>query len=167
MIPPGTVKNVKMRNFCNGFSKMMMSTFKKNTAYQIWGNYFIVKNIGFLHNMLPPQYCVTGPRWVNKLWLLLFYITFYCLHNLYTTQTFCSVLLPFQSGTRFNIRQDVLSWDTVKPRSQEIGSLNHGTSLKFDRHLDSTVVELPVIFLNHRMILNTNPAASRLREMLQ
>ena len=25
-----------------------------------------MKNIGFLHNMLPPQYCVTGPRWVNS-----------------------------------------------------------------------------------------------------
>ena len=25
-----------------------------------------MKNIGFLHNMLPPQYCVTGPRWVNE-----------------------------------------------------------------------------------------------------
>ena len=24
-----------------------------------------MKNIGFLHNMLPPQYCVTGPWWVN------------------------------------------------------------------------------------------------------
>ena len=29
------------------------------------GNSFIVKNIGFIHNMLPPPYCVTGPRWVN------------------------------------------------------------------------------------------------------
>ena len=27
----------------------------------------MVKNIGFLHNMLPPQHCVTGPRWVNGL----------------------------------------------------------------------------------------------------
>ena len=25
----------------------------------------MVKNIRFLHNMLPPPYCVTGPQWVN------------------------------------------------------------------------------------------------------
>ena len=25
-----------------------------------------MKNIGFSHNMLPPQYCVTGPRWVKN-----------------------------------------------------------------------------------------------------
>ena len=34
-------------------------------SQNFWGNSFIGKNIGFLHNMLPPQYCVTGPRWVN------------------------------------------------------------------------------------------------------
>ena len=28
----------------------------------------MVKNIGFLHNMLPPQLCVTGPRWVKILY---------------------------------------------------------------------------------------------------
>ena len=29
-----------------------------------------MKNIGFLHNMLPPQYCVTGPQWVKlKFWV--------------------------------------------------------------------------------------------------
>ena len=28
-------------------------------------NYSIL-NLGFLHNMLTPQYCVTGPRWLNK-----------------------------------------------------------------------------------------------------
>ena len=28
-------------------------------------NSVIVKNIGFLHNMLPPPYCVTGLRWVK------------------------------------------------------------------------------------------------------
>ena len=27
--------------------------FQKITESQIWGNYFIVKNIGLLHNMLP------------------------------------------------------------------------------------------------------------------
>ena len=39
--------------------------FQRITASEILGNSFIVKNIGFLHNMLPPPYCVTGPRWVN------------------------------------------------------------------------------------------------------
>ena len=50
-----------MRYFYNGFSKMMMSTLKKLQHLKF------VKDIGFLHNMLPPQYCVTGPRWVNTL----------------------------------------------------------------------------------------------------
>ena len=39
--------------------------FKKITASKILGNSFIVKCVGVLHSMLPPQYCVTGPRWVN------------------------------------------------------------------------------------------------------
>ena len=51
--PPRNSQNAKMRNFCKGFYKMMMSTFKKITESQIWGNYFIMKNIGLLHNMLP------------------------------------------------------------------------------------------------------------------
>ena len=38
---------------------------QKITASYIWGNSFIVKNIGFLHNMLPP-YCVTGLQWVKQ-----------------------------------------------------------------------------------------------------
>ena len=25
-----------------------------------------MKNIGFLHNMMPPPYCVTRPQWVNE-----------------------------------------------------------------------------------------------------
>ena len=63
--PPRKSQNAKMRNFCNGFYKMMMSTLKKITESQIWGNYFIVKNIGLLHNMLPSPWCVTRPQWVN------------------------------------------------------------------------------------------------------
>ena len=39
--------------------------FQKITASSIWGNSFIVKNIGFLHIMLLPQYCVTVPQWVK------------------------------------------------------------------------------------------------------
>ena len=63
--PPRKSQNVKMCNFCNGFSKMMMSTFKKLQHLKFGGYSFIVKNIAFLQNMLPPQYCVTGPRWVK------------------------------------------------------------------------------------------------------
>ena len=47
-----------------------MFTLKKITASLIWGGYFIVKHIGFLHNMLPLQYFVTGPRLVNKRWMI-------------------------------------------------------------------------------------------------
>ena len=39
--------------------------FHKITAAWIWGNSFIVKNIGFLHNMLPSPYWVTRSQWVN------------------------------------------------------------------------------------------------------
>ena len=44
-VTPRKSQNVKMRNFCNGFYKMMMSAFKKITASLIWGNSFAVKNI--------------------------------------------------------------------------------------------------------------------------
>ena len=45
---------------------MMMSTLNKLTESLIWGNSFIVKNIGFLYNMLPLPYCVTRPQWVKQ-----------------------------------------------------------------------------------------------------
>ena len=40
--------------------------FKKNHSILNWGDSFIEKNIGFIHNMLPPPYCVTGPQWVKE-----------------------------------------------------------------------------------------------------
>ena len=45
-----------------------------------------MKNIGILHNMLPPQFCVTGPRWVNEyipsntLSTLMVFITAQCIN---------------------------------------------------------------------------------------
>ena len=35
--PPPKSQNVKMRNFCNGFEKMMMSTFKKLQYFKFGG----------------------------------------------------------------------------------------------------------------------------------
>ena len=40
-------------------------------------------------------------------------------------------------------------------------------ALKFDRHIGSTAVEVPVKFQSDRTILNTNLAASRLYEILR
>ena len=49
---------------------------------------------------------------------------------------------------------------------REIGSLNHPTVLKSDRHLGSAA-EVPVKFQSDRTMLNTNLAASRLHEILE
>ena len=41
-------------------------------------------------------------------------------------------------------------------RSLEIGSLNYHIALKFDRHLDNIVAEVPVKFQNDRTLLKSN-----------
>ena len=64
--PPRKSQNVKNEHFYQWILKDNDIYFRKITASWIWGNSFIVKNIGFLHNMLPPQYCVTGPPWVKR-----------------------------------------------------------------------------------------------------
>ena len=63
--PPQEESKCKNPQFLQLILKGDVVYFHKITASQIWGNSFIVKNIGILHNMLPPQYCVTGPRWVK------------------------------------------------------------------------------------------------------
>ena len=66
--PPSPQEESKCKNaqFLQWILKDDDVCFKKITASWIWGNSFIVKNIVFLHNMLPPPYCVTGPRWVKS-----------------------------------------------------------------------------------------------------
>ena len=76
-------------------------------------------------------------------------------------------LIEKRTGPRLNIRKDVFSWDLVKSRSHEIGTLNCRIALKFDRHIGSTAAEVPVKFQSDRIILNTNLAASRLNEILR
>ena len=56
----------------------------------------------------------------------------------------------------------------VKSRIPEIIDLNHRRiTLKFDRLLDSTAVEVPVKFQSDPAILSINIATSRLFEILQ
>ena len=71
--------------------------------------------------------------------------------------------------TRFNIQEDVLSWDLDKPRSCKIGKLNHRIALKFDRRLGSRVTETRVQFQSDWTIRILNPHlwASSHREILQ
>ena len=64
-------------------------------------------------------------------------------------------------------KKDVLLQDLVKSRIYEIGSLNYRIAMKFDRHLGNTAAEVTVKFQSDRTILNTNLAASRLREILK
>ena len=55
----------------------------------------------------------------------------------------------------------------MKSRSREIGGLNYRIALQFDRHIDSSAAEVPVKFQGDRTILNTNPVASSLHEILR
>ena len=55
----------------------------------------------------------------------------------------------------------------MKPRGNEIGSLNYCIMLKFNRHIGSTATDVPVKFQSNRKILNTNLAALKLREILK
>ena len=64
--PPQEESKCKNAQFLQWILKDDDVYFQKITASKIWGNSFIMKNIGFLHNMLPPQYCVTGPWWVKQ-----------------------------------------------------------------------------------------------------
>ena len=63
--PPQEESKCKNAQFLQWILKDDDVYFQKITASKIWGNSFIMKNIGFLHNMLPPQYSVTGPWWVK------------------------------------------------------------------------------------------------------
>ena len=67
--PPHPQEESKCKNaqFLQWILKDEDVYFKKKIQHLKFGGiFFIVKNIGFLHNMLPPPYCVTGPRWVKK-----------------------------------------------------------------------------------------------------
>ena len=50
------------------------------------------------------------------------------------------------SGPLFTKRTDVLPPNLVKSRSHEIGCYDGRIALKFDRHLDSALAEVPVKF---------------------
>ena len=65
--PPSPQEDSKCKNaqFLQWILKDDDAYFKKIRASYIWMNSFTMKNVGILNNMLPPPYCVTGPRWVN------------------------------------------------------------------------------------------------------
>ena len=54
-------------------SQRWWSLLSKNYSILNLGKFFHSEKNGFLHNMLPPQYCITGPRWV-KAWMELLYL---------------------------------------------------------------------------------------------
>ena len=70
-------------------------------------------------------------------------------------------------GPLFTKRQDVLPTNLVKSRSHEIECYNSRIALKFDRHLGSSAVDVPVKFQSDWQSPNPNLAASRLHEILQ
>ena len=111
--------------------------------------------------------CVHGnnPAYLNNLFsqsILKYYLRYWFrleqpqFHTLHTA-----------SGARLNIRKDVFSYNLVKSRSHEIGTINCRIALKFDRHIGSTAAEVPVKFQSDWTILNTNLAASILYEILR
>ena len=63
--PPPQESKCKNAQFLQWILKDDYVYFQKITESSFLGNYFIVENLGFLHVMLPPQYCVTGPQWVK------------------------------------------------------------------------------------------------------
>ena len=71
-----------------------------------------------------------------------------------------------KAGPHYNIRSDVLSWDLVKSRSRETGSLNNRMALKFERHINRSTAEMLVKFQSDRTIVDTNLTESRLHEIL-
>ena len=54
----------------------------------------------------------------------------------------------------------------MKSQSHEIGGLNYHITSKFDGHIDRSAAEVPVKFQSNQAILNTNPVAQRLHEIL-
>ena len=63
--PPQEVSKCKNSQFFQWILKDDDVYFEKISACYIWGNSFVVKNKGFLHNMLPSPYGVTRPQWVK------------------------------------------------------------------------------------------------------
>ena len=90
------------------------------------------------------------------------------LTGLFDPLWFCEILsygvvcnIESAPGSHFNIRQDVLSWDLVKPRSREIGCLRYRIALKFDRHIGSSAANVPVKFQGDLTILNKSKGISK------
>ena len=54
----------------------------------------------------------------------------------------------------------------MKSRSRMIGSLNDRIALKFDKRINSSAGDVPVKRQSDQTIQNTNPAASRLCDIL-
>ena len=67
----------------------------------------------------------------------------------------------------FTMRTDVLPQDLGKSRSREIWVSIFPIALKFDSHLGSSAVEMPVKFQSDTIIIPCNPATSRLHEFGQ
>ena len=55
----------------------------------------------------------------------------------------------------------------MKTRNRKIGSLNDRIALKFDKRIDSSTGDVSVKCQSDRTVLNTNPAASRLCNILR
>ena len=65
----------------------------------------------------------------------------------------------------FTKQTDVLPPDLIKSRSREIRVKTFSIALKIDRHLGSSASEMLVKFYNDTIIIKSNLAASRLREI--
>ena len=64
-------------------------------------------------------------------------------------------------------RTDVLPSNLVKFRSLDIGCHNYRIVLKFDRHLGTDAADVPAKFQSDCNNVNSNPATSRLHEILR
>ena len=64
-------------------------------------------------------------------------------------------------------RTDILPSNLVKFRSLEIGCHDYRIVLKFDRHLGTDAADVPAKFQSDCNNVNSNPAASRLHEILR
>ena len=86
-----------------------------------------------------------------------FFLPFYHKYNCYN---FCYVSRPL-----FTRLTDVIPHDLLKSRSHEIRIQTFPIALKFDRHLDSSAAERPDKFQSSTIIMRSNLAAVRLREI--
>ena len=92
-------------------------------------------------------------------------------NNISVSDSFATIRRLCRTGNvgqrRITKRTERLPPKLVKSRSREIGCFNDRIAPKFDRHLDGAVTDMPVKFQSERKRLNSNPAASRLHEILR